>query len=164
MRLNTHTFTVARIAMITAQNPDDPFADSSQDRKTITYHQGFGDIQPTNKNDERFITESGIVYKDSITLLTKYNVPSQPNVELDEFFQDWIYWSNKWYAVKSSVVWCDRGRFSYNKLFAIYSSDFKKDNDLMPIDWESAGSLIQIAPSLGRINTLLIKPTLEELL
>lgn len=163
MRLNTHTFTVARMAITRQENPDDPFSDD-QEVKTITYFKGSGDIQPTNKSDERFITESGVVYKDSITLLTKYNVPSQPNVELNEDYQDWIYWDNKWYAVKSSVVWCERGRFSYNKLFASYSSDFKKDNDLLPVDWEAARSLIQIAPSLGRINTLLIKPTTDTLL
>lgn len=163
MRLNNHTFTVARIAVTRQENPDDPFADD-QEVKTITYFKGTGDIQPTNKNDERYVTQAGIVYKDSITLLTKYNVPTQPNINIDEDFQDWVFWNNRWYAVKSSVVWCDRGRFSYNKLFAIYSSDFKKDNDLMPIDWEAAGSLIQIAPALGRINTLLIKPTLGTLL
>lgn len=162
MRLNTHTFTVARIAVTRQENPDDPFADD-QEVKTITYFKGCGDIQPTNRNDERYVTEAGIVYTDSITILTKYNVPSQPNIAQGEDYQDWVYWDNKWYMVKAGSCWSDRGRFSYNKLFAIYSSDFKKDNDLLPVDWEAAGSLIQIAPSLGRINTLLIKPTLEEL-
>lgn len=162
MRLNTHTFTVARIAITRQENPDDPFSDD-QEVKTITYFKGSGDIQPTNKSDERYVTEAGIVYTDSITILTKYNVPTQPNIAQGEDFQDWVYWSGKWYMVKAGSAWCDRGRFSYNKLFAIYSSDFKKDNDLLPVDWEAAGSLIQIAPSLGRINTLLIKPTLGEL-
>lgn len=162
MFLNNHTFTVARVAVTRLENPDDPFA-GDQEVKTITYFKGSGDIQPTNKNDERYITESGVVYTDSITILTKYSVPSQPNINLDEDFQDWVYWNGKWYLVKAGSTWSDRGRFSYNKLFASYSSSFKADNDLKPIEWEAAGSLIQIAPSLTRLNSLFIQPTLEEL-